>query len=47
MKKAGLHLLAGILISAIFQTSVFAQQEPTSGSLFIIGGGARPVEMLG
>ena len=46
MKKAGLHHLAGILMSAMFHTSVFAQQEPTSGSLFIIGGGARPVEML-
>lgn len=46
MKKAGLHLLAGILISGIFHTSLFAQQDPGSGSLFIIGGGSRPVEML-
>ena len=46
MNKAGLHLLAGILISGIFHTSLFAQQEYHSGSLFIIGGGSRPVEML-
>ena len=46
MNTAGLHLLAGILISGIFHTSLLAQQDPGSGSLFIIGGGSRPVEML-
>ncbi|QED39111.1 cyanophycinase [Antarcticibacterium arcticum] len=33
-------------MSGIFQTPLQAQEDTATGSLFIIGGGSRPVEML-
>ncbi len=46
MKKAGFHFLAVILLSGIFLPPHQAQEDVVTGSLFIIGGGSRPVEML-
>lgn len=46
MQKAALHLLAVIFISGIFFNPIQAQEDGATGSLFIIGGGSRPVEMV-
>src|SRR5690554_8165614 len=39
-------LLILCLISLSFTVSCSAQNEPSKGSLFIIGGGSRPVDMV-